>query len=234
MRDVQNEHLTRFIGSCVDPPNICIITEYCPRGSLQVHVLPSPHYCRKLLSVNVNVHRLLSVSSGHLGERQHHAGLDVQIFSYQRHCEGARLCLDLIVHISVLWNLNTCSIFSVPLQGMLFLHNSVIFSHGKLKSSNCVVDNRFVLKITDYGLSSFRSESDSGKDAHAYYARELVSQTWQLNIGHNGAQSVRASPTKTRVGGSTPSFHQIPGHKCCWTSHWTPNPCCFPTKYCTQ
>lgn len=36
MRDVQNEHLTRFIGSCIDPPNMYIITEYCPRGSLQV------------------------------------------------------------------------------------------------------------------------------------------------------------------------------------------------------
>lgn len=38
MRDVQNEHLTRFIGACIDPPNICIITEYCPRGSLQVQL----------------------------------------------------------------------------------------------------------------------------------------------------------------------------------------------------
>lgn len=36
MRDIQNEHLTRFIGACTDPPNICILTEYCPRGSLQV------------------------------------------------------------------------------------------------------------------------------------------------------------------------------------------------------
>ena len=36
MRDVQNEHLTRFVGACTDPPNICILTEYCPRGSLQV------------------------------------------------------------------------------------------------------------------------------------------------------------------------------------------------------
>lgn len=56
----------------------------------------------------------------------------------------------------------------------MFLHNSVIVSHGKLKSSNCVVDNRFVLKITDYGLSSFRSEGESGRDTHAYYAREFV------------------------------------------------------------
>lgn len=56
------------------------------------------------------------------------------------------------------------------LQGMVFLHNSVILSHGKLKSSNCVVDTRFVLKITDYGLSSFRCGSDSGSSA--LYARE--------------------------------------------------------------
>ncbi|MEQ2188916.1 Nitrogen permease reactivator protein, partial [Goodea atripinnis] len=35
MRDVHNEHLTRFIGACLDPSNMCIITEYCPRGSLQ-------------------------------------------------------------------------------------------------------------------------------------------------------------------------------------------------------
>jgi len=36
MRDVQLNHLTRFIGACIDAPNICIVTEYCPRGSLQV------------------------------------------------------------------------------------------------------------------------------------------------------------------------------------------------------
>uniref|UniRef100_A0A3B5MW10 Guanylate cyclase n=1 Tax=Xiphophorus couchianus TaxID=32473 RepID=A0A3B5MW10_9TELE len=58
-------------------------------------------------------------------------------------------------------------------QGMVFLHNSVIVSHGKLKSSNCVVDKRFVLKITDYGLTSFRSDPDCGSDAHAYYAQKL-------------------------------------------------------------
>lgn len=50
MRDVQNEHLTRFIGACVDPPNTCIITEYCPRGSLQVH-LPVYLYSPVCLSV---------------------------------------------------------------------------------------------------------------------------------------------------------------------------------------
>lgn len=56
-------------------------------------------------------------------------------------------------------------------QGMAFLHNSIIGHHGSLKSSNCVVDSRFVLKITDYGLASFRSPCDS-EDTHALYASE--------------------------------------------------------------
>lgn len=54
---------------------------------------------------------------------------------------------------------------------MVFLHNSVIVSHGNLKSSNCVVDSRFVLKITDYGLESFHKENNL-EDMHALYARE--------------------------------------------------------------
>lgn len=54
---------------------------------------------------------------------------------------------------------------------MQFLHNGVIVSHGNLKSSNCVVDSRFVLKITDYGLESFRVAPD-GDDTHALFASE--------------------------------------------------------------
>ncbi|KTF92458.1 hypothetical protein cypCar_00012754 [Cyprinus carpio] len=115
MRDVQNEHLTRFIGACIDPPNICIVTEYCPRGSLQ----------------------------------------DI--------LENESITLDWMFKYSLVSDI---------VKGMAFLHNSVIVSHGNLKSSNCVVDSRFVLKITDYGLSSIRTESDT-EDAHSHYARKL-------------------------------------------------------------
>ncbi|XP_061885774.1 atrial natriuretic peptide receptor 1 [Entelurus aequoreus] len=116
MRDVQNEHLTRFIGACIDPPNTCIMTEYCPRGSLQ----------------------------------------DI--------LENDSITLDWMFKYSLINDI---------IKGMVFLHNSVIVSHGKLKSSNCVVDKRFVLKITDYGLSSLQAESQSEKDAHSYYAQRL-------------------------------------------------------------
>ena len=33
-------------------------------------------------------------------------------------------------------------------RGMIYLGNSPIKSHGRLKSSNCVIDNRWTLKIT--------------------------------------------------------------------------------------
>uniref|UniRef100_A0A8C8BQP7 Guanylate cyclase n=1 Tax=Otus sunia TaxID=257818 RepID=A0A8C8BQP7_9STRI len=115
MRDVQNEHLTRFIGACTDPPNICILTEYCPRGSLQ----------------------------------------DI--------LENESITLDWMFRYSLTLDI---------VKGMQFLHNGVIVSHGNLKSSNCVVDSRFVLKITDYGLESFRVAPD-GEDSHALFAKKL-------------------------------------------------------------
>ncbi|XP_063745159.1 atrial natriuretic peptide receptor 2 isoform X1 [Eleginops maclovinus] len=112
MRDVQFNHLTRFIGACIDPPNICIVTEYCPRGSLQ----------------------------------------DI--------LENESINLDWMFRYSLINDI---------VKGMNYLHNSYIGCHGNLKSSNCVVDSRFVLKITDYGLASFRSSCEND-DSHALYA----------------------------------------------------------------
>ncbi|XP_065454652.1 atrial natriuretic peptide receptor 2 isoform X5 [Chrysemys picta bellii] len=115
MRDIQFNHLTRFIGACIDPPNVCIVTEYCPRGSLQ----------------------------------------DI--------LENDSINLDWMFRYSLINDI---------VKGMAFLHNSIIGHHGSLKSSNCVVDSRFVLKITDYGLASFRSSCDA-EDSHALYAKKL-------------------------------------------------------------
>ena len=42
----------------------------------------------------------------------------------------------------------------------MVLHNSPVQVHGRLKSSNCLIDSRWVCKIGDWGLSELRSPSD--------------------------------------------------------------------------
>ncbi|RMX38935.1 hypothetical protein pdam_00016427 [Pocillopora damicornis] len=44
--------------------------------------------------------------------------------------------------------------------GMMVLHNSPVQVHGRLKSSNCLIDSRWVCKIGDWGLSELRSPLD--------------------------------------------------------------------------
>lgn len=47
------------------------------------------------------------------------------------------------------------SLLTDLVRGMRYLHSSPMRVHGKLTSRNCVVDARWVLKITDYGLYQF-------------------------------------------------------------------------------
>jgi atrial natriuretic peptide receptor A len=42
------------------------------------------------------------------------------------------------------------------IKAMLFIHGSEIKYHGNLTSTNCLVDSRFTLKITDFGLSKLQ------------------------------------------------------------------------------
>ncbi|XP_069601573.1 atrial natriuretic peptide receptor 2 isoform X3 [Ranitomeya imitator] len=133
MRDVQFNHLTRFLGACIDAPNICIVTEYCPRGSLQ----------------------------------------DI--------LENDSINLDWMFRNSLINDI---------VKGMCFLQRSIIGCHGNLKSSNCVVDSRFVLKITDYGLASFRSTCDAN-DVYALYAKKLWTAPELLRMGRPPPQGTQ-------------------------------------------
>ena len=55
---------------------------------------------------------------------------------------------------------------------MAFIHSSEIRIHGNLKSSNCVVDSRFVLKVTDFGLHSLRDRGENVEDSYSYWKRK--------------------------------------------------------------
>lgn len=36
MKDLSHQNINTFIGACVEPGNICILSQYCAKGSLQV------------------------------------------------------------------------------------------------------------------------------------------------------------------------------------------------------
>ena len=66
---------------------------------------------------------------------------------------------------------------------MAYLHSTEIKSHGNLKSSNCVVDGRWVLKITDYGLTKFKAnqaEREEGDYARFYCESIFLIKTSRL------------------------------------------------------
>lgn len=126
MKETRHNNLIQFIGACLDFPNVCVLTEVAPKGSIE----------------------------------------------------------DLLLNDSVKlgWDFRF-SLLKDICRGMEFLHRSDIGSHGRLKSSNCVVDNRWTCKITGFGLPTLRydgprryyGESHSPKLSNMFWtAPELI------------------------------------------------------------
>lgn len=61
---------------------------------------------------------------------------------------------------------------------MSYLHGCDISFHGKLRSCNCLIDGRFVLKISDFGLTSLSTPVEVIKDANYYNSK------FSLLLGH--------------------------------------------------
>lgn len=71
------------------------------------------------------------------------------------HCSRGSLQDVLIMdEIKLDWSFRL-SLLTDLVRGMRYLHTSPLRIHGSLTSRNCVVDARWVLKITDYGLPAF-------------------------------------------------------------------------------
>uniref|UniRef100_A0A3B3XLE2 Guanylate cyclase n=1 Tax=Poecilia mexicana TaxID=48701 RepID=A0A3B3XLE2_9TELE len=61
-------------------------------------------------------------------------------------------------------------------KGMSYLHSSSIPVHGRLKSTNCVVDNRMVVKITDFGCHTILMPGRDLWTAPEHLRKDGVSQ----------------------------------------------------------
>ncbi|XP_048755520.2 atrial natriuretic peptide receptor 1-like [Ostrea edulis] len=61
------------------------------------------------------------------------------------------------------------------IKAMEYIHTSNILYHGHLSSRSCVIDSRFVLKVTDFGIQSLRDfEIDERNEKCLWAAPELL------------------------------------------------------------
>ncbi|KAK6325016.1 hypothetical protein J4Q44_G00043580 [Coregonus suidteri] len=119
-KDLSHPNICSFIGACLEPPQLVLLTEYCPKGSL-----------RDILT-------------------------------------NGSIKLDWSFKFSLMLDI---------VKGMDYLHRSPLRSHGHLSSSNCVVDSRFVLKVTDHGLSLLRRPP--GQDEKGWSKEHWTSLLWR-------------------------------------------------------
>ena len=104
IRESKHQNIVEFAGACIDAPNVCIVTVFGAKGSLD----------------------------------------------------------DILLNedIKLPWDFRD-SIMKDIANGLKFLHASSIQSHGRLKSSNCIVDSRWTVKLTDFGLQSMRLQASN-------------------------------------------------------------------------
>jgi len=88
------------------------------------------------------------------------------------------------------------SVLSVWLcQGMEYIHKSQLKFHGRLKSSNCLLDSRLVVKITDYGLGHLRHVTYDTEDEKysGLHVAALITIRIQCSHDHHQPQSLTLS-----------------------------------------
>ncbi|TSW35247.1 Xyloside xylosyltransferase 1 [Bagarius yarrelli] len=77
-------------------------------------------------------------------------------------------------------------------RGMAYLHQHKMF-HGRLHSRNCVVDDRWVCKISDYGLMAYRKE-DSEVLSSTFHCGDLcrIYSAPEVLLGNTGTNTAAA------------------------------------------
>ncbi|VDM63502.1 unnamed protein product [Angiostrongylus costaricensis] len=100
MRELTNDNLNRFIGFCLDGPQLMSLWKYCSRGSLH----------------------------------------------------------DVIVKGSTMMDgFFVCTLLQDIVHGLHFIHRSFLRYHGFLTSKCCLIDDRWQVKISNYGLQKIRN-----------------------------------------------------------------------------
>lgn len=68
-------------------------------------------------------------------------------------------------------NMFIASLIADIIRGMIYLHESPLKYHGSLCSSNCLIDSRWVVKLSDFGLQAFKNGADEPSDVQNMVAK---------------------------------------------------------------
>ncbi|NXH75527.1 GUC2C protein, partial [Hydrobates tethys] len=107
----------------------------------------------------IELNKLLQIDYYNLTKFYGTVKIDTMIFGVIEYCERGSLRDVLNDKISypdgtfMDWEFKISVMYDIA-KGMSYLHSSRTEVHGRLKSTNCVVDNRMVVKITDFGCNS--------------------------------------------------------------------------------
>ncbi|XP_068957551.1 guanylyl cyclase C [Petaurus breviceps papuanus] len=107
----------------------------------------------------IDLNKLLQVDYYNLTKFYGTVKIDTMIFGVIEYCERGSLREVLNDTISypdgtfMDWEFKISVMYDIA-KGMSYLHSSKTEVHGRLKSTNCVVDSRMVVKITDFGCNS--------------------------------------------------------------------------------
>ncbi|NWU68953.1 GUC2C protein, partial [Pterocles burchelli] len=107
----------------------------------------------------IELNKLLQIDYYNLTKFYGTVKIDNTIFAVIEYCERGSLRDVLNDKISypdstfMDWEFKISVMYDIA-KGMSYLHSNKTEVHGRLKSTNCVVDSRMVVKITDFGYNS--------------------------------------------------------------------------------
>uniref|UniRef100_A0A7M4DZV4 Guanylate cyclase n=1 Tax=Crocodylus porosus TaxID=8502 RepID=A0A7M4DZV4_CROPO len=141
---------------------VCYIHDFLPSFlSFQVVILKDFKYNDGNFTEKqkIELNKLLQIDYYNLTKFYGTVKIDAMIFGVIEYCERGSLRDVLNDKISypdgtfMDWEFKISVMYDIA-KGMSYLHSSKTEVHGRLKSTNCVVDSRMVVKITDFGCNS--------------------------------------------------------------------------------